>query len=144
VDLLGPLFTFDYDTQQKVYVALFTCAVSRAVHLEIVSDLSAAAYILALKRFIARRGSPSCLWSDNGKNFVKGSKCLDQLSTLNVILNSGTLQNTLGTLNLQHKFIPENSPWWGGFWERLIGTVKSSLKIVLETADSPGRVWGLL
>lgn len=54
----------------KSYICLFICFVTRAVHLELVSDLSSDGYLLALKRFISRRGKPIEIISDNGKNFV--------------------------------------------------------------------------
>lgn len=67
VDLCGPLFLKD---NKKCWVVLFTCAVYRAIHLELVSSLSTDNFILAIRRFIARRGRPVTIYSDNGKNFV--------------------------------------------------------------------------
>ncbi|KAL0881929.1 hypothetical protein ABMA27_001688 [Loxostege sticticalis] len=54
----------------KSYNCLFVCFVTRAIHLELVSNLSSDAYHLALKRFISRRGKPEVIFSDNGRNFV--------------------------------------------------------------------------
>ena len=54
----------------KGYVAVFVCLATKAVHLEIVSDLTTSAFIATLRRFIGRRGIPSTLWSDHGTNFV--------------------------------------------------------------------------
>ncbi|GFX15808.1 integrase catalytic domain-containing protein [Trichonephila clavipes] len=54
---------------EKVWVALFTCAVYRAIHLELVASLSTDSFLLALRRFISRRGRPKVIYSDNGSNF---------------------------------------------------------------------------
>ncbi|XP_035226814.1 uncharacterized protein LOC118199123 [Stegodyphus dumicola] len=65
-DFAGPLFTKNGD---KVYICLFTCAVTRAVHLEIVSSLSTEHFLLAFRRFVSRRGVCRTINSDNGQNF---------------------------------------------------------------------------
>lgn len=59
---------------QKAWICLFACAVYRAVHFELVTTLSAEGFLQALRRFIARRGRPSCAYSDNGTNFVKADR----------------------------------------------------------------------
>ncbi|GBO27317.1 hypothetical protein AVEN_80683-1 [Araneus ventricosus] len=69
IDLAGPLFL---KNGEKVWIALFTCAVYRAIHLELVRSLSSDSFNLAMRRFIARRGRPKTIYSDNGTNF-KGS-----------------------------------------------------------------------
>ena len=79
VDYAGPLYvkgsTGDRNPT-KVHIALFTCAVVRAVHLEFAEDLSSEYFIQAFRRFVSRRGVPERLFSDNAKNFktvAKGS-----------------------------------------------------------------------
>jgi Integrase core domain. len=67
VDFTGPIFL---KGGQKAWICLFTCAVFRAVHLELVTSLSTASFLMALRRHIARRGRPSVIYSDNGTNFV--------------------------------------------------------------------------
>ena len=52
----------------------------KAAHLELVSDLTSAAFIAYLRRIIARRGKPSCLWSDHGSNFVGAHRELSELT----------------------------------------------------------------
>lgn len=59
----------------KAYICLFTCAIYRVVHLELTTSLSTKGFLEALRRFIARRGSPSIIYSDNG-NFVGTSNLL--------------------------------------------------------------------
>ena len=112
LDHAGPLYCGDYPGR-KFYILLFTCAVVRAVHLELVDSLSCDTTILALRRFFARRGVSTILWSDNAKGFVAAStKVLE----------------VLGPDGPEWRFIAPRGPWWGGWWERLIGSVKSSLR----------------
>lgn len=63
----------------KCYVALFICLTTKAIHLELVHDLSTAAFIAALRRFVARRGVPSDIYSDRGTNFIGASNDLPEL-----------------------------------------------------------------
>ena len=72
LDYAGP-FQIKYGcvrkpTVVKAYICLFVCLTVKAVHLELVSDLTTEAFIAALRRFLARRGYPSLLWSDHGTN----------------------------------------------------------------------------
>lgn len=67
IDLAGPLYLCSGD---KVWIVLFTCAMYRAVHIESVERKNSEEFILALQRFIARKGRPSTIYTDNGTNFV--------------------------------------------------------------------------
>lgn len=80
VDFAGPVYV--KPNNKKAYIALFTCAVTRAVHLELVSDLTTDTFLLAFKRVIARRGICSVIYSDNAKTFKKAEKDLKFLWTL--------------------------------------------------------------
>ncbi|XP_074654082.1 uncharacterized protein LOC141908101 [Tubulanus polymorphus] len=125
VDLTGH---FNVKTQAgviKCYICLFTCAVTRGVHLELVMDNSTESFIRALRRFAGRRSQPSLILSDNASNFVGASKELDDL------FKTELLQDYLSTKGIIWKRIPKKSPWFGGFWERLIGVTKSCLKKVM-------------
>ncbi|GFU46185.1 uncharacterized protein TNCV_2155251 [Trichonephila clavipes] len=66
IDLSGPLFL---KNGEKVWIVLDTCAVYRAMHLELVTALSTNNFLLCLHRFIAGRGRPSVVYTDNGTNF---------------------------------------------------------------------------
>lgn len=118
VDLAGPLLTND---KQKVWIVLFTCAVYRAVHLELVPSLSTNDFIQALRRFISRRGRVSILYSDNGTNFTGLSNALK-------LLDWAEIEKSFTVNEIRFKFNPPSSPWWGGFWERLIGILKDLLR----------------
>lgn len=107
------------DYLYKVHVVLFTCAVTRAVHLDLVSNLSATAFIQSLKRFIARRGVPRLFISDNATCFKN-----EELK----------LSEELLILNVKWQYIVQAGPNWGGFYERLVGSVKRSLRKILFRA----------
>ena len=74
VDYAGPVLTKLGHTQKptivKSYICVFVLLTVKAVHLEVVSDLTTEAFIACLRRFIARRGKPSLIWSNNGSNFI--------------------------------------------------------------------------
>ncbi|XP_028176820.1 uncharacterized protein LOC114364741 [Ostrinia furnacalis] len=74
VDYAGPVFILNRRGRgaklSKCYICLFVCFTTRAVHLELVTSLSSEAYLLALRRFLSRRGKPAEIFSDNGKTFV--------------------------------------------------------------------------
>lgn len=79
VDFAGPLYVKSSGQPKKAYIALFTCAVTRAVHLELVSDQTTESFLLALKRFIARRGLCTIIYSDNAKTFKRADQDLKEL-----------------------------------------------------------------
>lgn len=103
IDFAGPLFCADFPSRE-FYVLLFTCAAVRAIHLELTDSMSLFYCICAIRRFIARRGLPSVIYSDNFKTFVSTAQ---------------KVQQVYGYLAPQGKFIAPKSPWWGGWWERL-------------------------
>ena len=100
---------------------LFTCATSRAVHLEIITYLSAETF----RRFAARRFCPKLIISDNVTNFKLGSDLLKQ------IFEDTRVQEELYIKGCEWKFILPRAPWFGGFYERVIGTVQGCLKKIL-------------
>ena len=121
VDFAGPLFVKPiYGTSlqmNKGYICLFTCAASRAVHLELTPCLESDAFIRALKRFVARRGNPVLLVNDNAQTFT--SK----------VVKAYLLKN-----GIKMECILAASPWWGGFYERLVRSIKLPLKKVVGKA----------
>ena len=113
----------------KRYVALFTCLTKRAVHLEIAGDLSTYAFILALRRFISRRGKVNIIRSDNETNFVGARKELKQAIKS---IDQNTVNKHLVAKGIKWKFNPPVSPWIGGIWESLVKSVKGSLKVIIR------------
>ena len=129
VDFAGPLFVKskvkDDPEMTKVYIALFTCATSRVVHLELVSSLGSPTFLLCLGRFTGRRGLPKLIVSDNAKTFQASEKTLVSLFELEDV------QKHLSSKGIRWQFNLAKAPWWGGFFERLVKQVKSCLKKTL-------------
>lgn len=110
----------------KVYVALFICMAVKAVHIEIVSDLTSNAFLAALDRFVARRGIPSDLYSDCGTNYVGAAR------QLKMLFNNTLVQNQVSChLPCNWHFNPPAAPHFGGLWEAAIKSVKFHLKRVI-------------
>lgn len=124
LDYAGPVFLQD---GSKAWICLFTCAIYRAIHLELVSSLSTTGFLEALRRFIARRGRPSVIYSDNGKNFVGAVNLLRNV-------NWKRISEYCTTNEVEWIFNPPLSPWWGGWWERLVGLLKDLLRRTLKKA----------
>ncbi|XP_053380934.1 uncharacterized protein LOC123562061 [Mercenaria mercenaria] len=126
VDYTGALYVRDHSGSViKVYVCLFTCANSRALHLEVVPDLSKESFLLAFRRFVSRRSVPRVMMSDNATTFTSASESLKH------IFQSTQVRETLSRKGTEWKFIPKRAPWYGGWWERLIGLTKIALKKVV-------------
>ena len=95
-------------------VSLFTCEVTRAVHLEIINDLSVETFLQAFQRFAARYSLPQVMISDNASMYKATARELEHL------INSTQMSKSLHTLSVWWKFIPKRAPWYGGFRECLI------------------------
>lgn len=103
-------------------MCLFTCASTRALHLEVVKDLSASTFLLAFRQFCGRRGLPSTMISDNAKTFKASA------AEIQKVVHSEEIHDYLTNQKVIWKFIVEKALWWGGFWERLVGMVKRCLR----------------
>ena len=114
LDYAGPLFCADCPNK-KLYVLLFTCGIVRAIHLELTESLPDC--MLAIRRFVARRGLPSILYSENAKT-LEAAKF--------------EVQKVYGHLAPKWNFIVPRAPWWDGWWERLIRSVKLPLRKTLN------------
>ena len=123
VDYAGPLYTRSGEAN-KVWICLFTCCVTRAIHLEIhvVTDMSTDSFIRCLKRFAARRGMPKRIISDKGKNFKAAAIFLQR------IFKDQTVIDHLSTLGTEWQFNIEKAPWWGGIFERMVKSTKRCLR----------------
>lgn len=116
---------------QKGYIVIFICLSTRAIHIEVVTDLSSDAFIAAFKRLIGRRGNVAVLQSDNGTNFVGASKILELESEEAIQEYNKEIQDKLLKFSTKFKFNPAASPWMGGIWERNIGSIKYHLKRIV-------------
>ncbi|KAL0891791.1 hypothetical protein ABMA27_015058 [Loxostege sticticalis] len=117
---------------QKAYICLFVCLVTKAIHIELVSELTSDAFLAAFKRFISRRGPVSCLYSDNGTNFVGAKAQLDDV--FKILIDSefqSALKQELSARRIEWKMIPPRSPHFGGIWEGNIKSLKTHLHRVI-------------
>lgn len=104
----------------KGYICVFVCTSTKAIHLELASELSTEAFLAALKRFIARRGRCSKIISDQGRNFVGASNYLSHL-----------MKASAESQEIQFSFSPPGSPHFNGLAEAGIKSVKTHLARVI-------------
>ena len=129
VDFTGALYVKqDNGDEGKACICLFTCATSRAIHLEVVTDLSTISFLMAFRRFAARRSLPQVMMSDNATTYTSAAEELTNL------LKSEEIRTVLDREGIVWKFIPKKAPWFGGYWERLIGLTKTCIKKTLGRA----------
>ena len=129
VDCFGPFTVRRRQTTTKRYGVLFTCLAIRAVHIEVVYSLDTESFINALRRFIARRGGPKQIRSDNGSNFVKGEK---ELRKALQVWNQTQIHKCLIQHDIKWIFNPPAASHFGGVWERCIRTVRKVMKTLLR------------
>ncbi|XP_045504751.1 uncharacterized protein LOC123701362 isoform X1 [Colias croceus] len=131
VDYAGPVMILNRKGRgsrtMKSYLCIFVCLAVKAVHIELVTDLSSESYLAALNRFIARRGKPTNIFSDNGTNFVGAcnelSKFLKQ--------NSDTIKSQTSNMSINFRFSPAYSPHFNGLAEGSVKSFKHHLKRVV-------------
>ncbi|XP_076038610.1 uncharacterized protein LOC143023849 [Oratosquilla oratoria] len=123
VDYTGHVFLRKDNTNalSKYFILIFTCLNIRAVHFELLPDMSTKNFILAFQRFCNRYTIPTYLYSDNARSFVKGGDILERT------LESNEFLDELSKNKIKHVRIPVYSAWVGAAWERLIRTVKNCL-----------------
>ena len=129
VDYFGPVNVKHGRGSTKRYGCLFTCLVTRAIHLEVAHSLSSDAFLLAFHRFTARRGKPLRIWSDNGTNFVAADK---ELKEAVKGLNDKRLNDAMLLDAIEWNFIPPHAPHMGGAWERLVRSVKTVMRSLIK------------
>lgn len=123
MDLFSPMYLKD---GSKVWGFLVTCAVFRCVRLDLVDSLSTESFVRALRRFLARNKC-KYLYSDCGTNFMGLVNQLDKIDWSRVADFASAQRLTM-------KQAPPNAPWYGGFFERLVGVVKMSLRKTVGVA----------
>lgn len=136
VDYAGPFLIKPITPRSKItlkaYLCIFICCATRAIHLEIVSDASSNAFIAALRRFTARRGKPSDIYSDDGTNFVGGDKELKEFIKLSKSNNRNQkIFQILADEGITWHYNPPAAPHFGGLWESGVKSVKHHLKRVM-------------
>lgn len=128
IDYFGPLEVVVGRRHEKLYGALFTCLVTRAIHLEMPHSLTADSFIAAFRRFANRRGMPAVVYSDNGTNLVAGEKEMrEAIQQLNAYA-----EESFQLKGVEWHFSPPSAPHFGGAWERLVKSSKAAFKYVLQ------------
>ncbi|XP_037928768.1 uncharacterized protein LOC119663185 [Teleopsis dalmanni] len=131
-DFWGPIWThyrIRGKRPTKSYVAVFCCFATKAIHMEVVTDLTTDAFIMALKRFIGRRGMCRKIYCDNATNFVGANKELAELK--NAVFDERSQEKIQGvccSYNIDFKFIPPRAPHFGGLWEAAVKSAKNLFK----------------
>ncbi|XP_062538558.1 uncharacterized protein LOC134206843 [Armigeres subalbatus] len=135
MDYCGPFFVRPLSgrgASVKVYVGLFVCLVVKAVHLEVVADLSSVACINAVKRFVARRGRVLELHCDNATAFVGADRELRTMrDEFRRQFRSTDWENFCLESGIQFRFIPARSPHFGGIWEAGIKSFKHHFRRIM-------------
>ncbi|XP_058817796.1 uncharacterized protein LOC131681103 [Topomyia yanbarensis] len=123
LDYFGPILVRQGRCEVKRWIALFTCLTIRAVHVEVVHNLTTEACIKSVRRFVCRRGAPLEIYSDNATNFMGAEIILrDQVSKINI-----ELADTFTSTSTKWLFIPPASPHMGGCWERMVRSIKTAM-----------------
>ena len=100
------------------------------MHLEIVDDMTAEQFLITLRRFISRRNTPHTIILDNAPQFKLTKTTVDKVWQQSITHEN--VQRFTSDAGMKWKFIIESSPWMGGFYERLVGMVKSSLRKAIQ------------
>ncbi|XP_073771200.1 uncharacterized protein [Danio rerio] len=136
IDCYGPFIAKIGRRHEKKWGVIFKCLTTRAVHLDLLNSMDTDAFLLALRRFIARRGRPVEILSDRGTNFrgadAELRAAFEEMET--------QLQQQLASYQIEFKFNPPNAPHFGGVWEREIRSIKNALQVAVGTQPLPEDV----
>ena len=128
VDYFGPFLVKRERSEIKWYGCVFTCFATRAVHIEVAYTLDRDSFLHALDRFIARRGEPKEIWSDNGTNFVGAHQ---ELKRAVQEWNQNRISTRLLKKEIDCYFSPPAASHMGGVWERQIRIIRKVLMSVI-------------
>ncbi|KAG7198908.1 hypothetical protein KM043_015726 [Ampulex compressa] len=120
----------------KAYAAIFICMCTKAIHIELVADMTTESFLGCLKRFMSRRRKPAHIYSDNGSNFVGANRELREL-TAAVFSRDGQerVANFLNVEGVDWHFIPPRAPHFGGLWEAAVKSAKHHVRRVAGGAS---------
>ncbi|UYV69801.1 hypothetical protein LAZ67_7000777 [Cordylochernes scorpioides] len=129
IDFAGPVIVKTSNLRNarcdKAYIALFICMFSKAINIELVTNLTTEAFLAALRRFIGRSGRPAEINTDNATNFVGAYEDLRKLFNSNI-------HDFASSEEIKWNFIPPSSPHFGGLWEAGIKSVKYHLRRIVD------------
>jgi hypothetical protein len=132
IDYAGPVLIKASDGQpQKSWIIIFTCAVTRAVDLQLATALSTQCFMFGLRKFLARWGKVKMIVSDHGTQLKRAAMDLKELYRLS---RSDLVQEHVANEGIEWKFTTEKASWQGGIYERLIRIIKDSLRRTLGRA----------
>ena len=128
-DVMGPILVKRGRAREKRYICSFTCLSSRCVHFEVMHSIDTDSFLKAISRFISNRSvCPKEIFSDNGGNYIGAEKVLrDLISTW----NKDHIHKTLAKKGIDWHFSPPKTPHFGGVWERIFRSVKSSFRFMI-------------
>ncbi|KAL8598356.1 hypothetical protein ACOMHN_047677 [Nucella lapillus] len=129
IDCFGPFEACEGRRNVKRWGLIFTCLASRAIHLEVLEDMTTDAFLCALRGFIALRGNVKTLRSDMGTNFVGAAKELKK--SMNAV-NKEKISEEMLKRNCEFVFNPPTASHFGGAWERIIRTVREVMQGLLS------------
>jgi transposase InsO family protein len=135
IDFGGP-FTIKVGPRKtaKAYLALLVCFSTKAVHLEAVSSLTKEACLAALRRFVARRGRPLVIYSDNATNFTGARNELQELKGHMAEKGADSVASHMSCEGVEWKMIPPRAPHFGGLWEAGIKSAKHHIRRIVGQA----------
>ncbi|XP_053369684.1 uncharacterized protein LOC128543319 [Clarias gariepinus] len=136
MDCFGPFTVKIGRRTEKRWGIVFKCMTTRCLHLDLLESLDTDAFLMALRRFIARRGKPAELYSDNGTNFVGANREIREAYEG----MTPQLKEKLAEQKTSFRFIPPSAPHFGGIWEREVKSVKQALKVILKERTVPETV----
>ncbi|XP_041451825.1 uncharacterized protein LOC121405267 [Drosophila obscura] len=119
----------------KAWFSIFVCLSTKAIHIELVSDLTTPAFIAAFKRFWSRRGPISDLYSDNGTTFHGARRELTEMQRMAVSQSQDEdIASFLTSQEINWHFIPQSAPHFGGIWETGVRSIKHHLRRVIGSS----------
>ncbi len=133
MDYCGPIFMkSDQNPKEppiKCWIMLAVCLCSRSIHLELIPSLSSESFILAIRSFIAIRGKPVGMWSDNLSTYKLGEQVINEIWRKTI--TDPDVMSYVANQGITWHWAPEHSSWSSGHFERLVSNVKQSLKRTL-------------
>ena len=129
-DFAGPFYVTDNSLRKsrvmKSYLCVFICMSTKAVHLEITTELTTEAFLAAFNRFVSRRGLPNSIYSDNGSNYQGASNQLVEVQKF-LTDHADELLSAMAMTQVKWVFNPPEAPNFGGLWEAAVKSVKNLL-----------------
>ncbi len=128
VDCFGPFTVKIGRRHEKRWGIIFKCLTTRCIHLDLLHSMDSDSFLMTLRRFVARRGKPFELISDQGTNFRGGNRELQE--TFSAL--EPAIKEKLSEQSISFQFNPPHAPHFGGAWEREILSINSCLRVVLK------------